>query len=156
MKTDIFFIGYSTWDYNKKCVSLEKTISRSQYSQLIIRVILRFSPLVLSLLIFIPFPCRETLLFTRQVKIESREEYFNHNNYKGNMPTLAWIKQLSIHFFLYRPLLFHLSTENLRVWSVGNGYHSAYSRADTINNHINKWSKRFFLRRKYWKCTRIK
>ena len=32
-------------------------------------------------------------MFTRQVKVQSREKYFNHNNYKGNMPTLAGNKQ---------------------------------------------------------------
>ena len=108
-------------------------------------------PLVLSFLLFIPFPWRETYLFTRQVKVQSRNKYFNHNNYKENMPTLAGNKQLSLHFFRYRPRLFHLSTENIRVWSVGNGYQSAYSRADTINNNINKWSKRFSIRRKFYK-----
>ena len=45
--------------------------------------------LVLSFLLFIPFPWRETKLFTRQVKVQSREKYFNHKIYKGNMPTLV-------------------------------------------------------------------
>ena len=43
---------------------------------------------VLPILLFIPFPWLERL-FTRQVKVQSREKYFNHNNYKGDMPTLA-------------------------------------------------------------------
>ena len=101
-------------------------------------MILKVSPLVLSFFLFIPFPWRETKLFTRQVKVQVREKYFNHNKYKGNMPTLAGKKQLSFDFVLYRPRLFRLLTKSLRVWSVGNGYQSAYSRADTMNNHINE------------------
>ena len=44
MKTELVCICYSTWDYNKKCYSLKWTTSHNQYSQLIIKVILRFSP----------------------------------------------------------------------------------------------------------------
>ena len=54
------------------------------------------------------------------------------------MPTLAGNKHPSVHFFLHGPHLFHLSTENLRVRSVGNGHQSAYSRADKMNNNISK------------------
>ena len=68
-----------------------------------------------SFLLFIPFPWRETKLFTRQVKVQSGEKYFILNNYKRNLPTLAGNKQLYLHFFLYRPRLFHLWTENIRV-----------------------------------------
>ena len=67
------------------------------------------------------------------------------------MPTLAGNKHPSVQFFLYRPRFFHLSTENVRVYSVGNGHKSAYSPADTINNNINKRSKRFSVREKYEK-----
>ena len=59
------------------------------------------------------------------------------------MPTLAGIKHPSVHFFLHGLRLFHLSTEKVRVRSVGNGHQSGYSRADTINKNINKRSKRF-------------
>ena len=61
---------------------------------------------------------------------------------KGDMPTLK-IKHLSIHFFLHRPRLFHFSTEKIRAQSVRNGHQSGFSRADTINNNINKTSKKF-------------
>ena len=54
-------------------------------------------------------------MFRRQVKVQSREKYFVHNEYIGNMPTLAEKKQLSLQFLLYTPRLFHLPTENLRV-----------------------------------------
>ena len=49
------------------------------------------------------------------------------------MPTLAGNNHLSVHFFLNGPRLFHLSTEKVRVRSVGNGHQSGYSRVDTIN-----------------------
>ena len=54
------------------------------------------------------------------------------------MPALAGKKHLSFHFFLHGPRLLHLSTERVRVRSVGNGHQSAHSRADTINNNIIK------------------
>ena len=59
------------------------------------------------------------------------------------MPTLAGNKHLSIHFFLHGPRPLHLSMEIVRVQTVGNGHRSGYSRADTINNNINKRSKNF-------------
>ena len=62
------------------------------------------------------------------------------------MPTLAGNKHLSLHSFLHGPRLFHLSTEKKRVQSIKNGYQSGYYRANTINNNINKRSKKFSLR----------
>ena len=59
------------------------------------------------------------------------------------MPTLAGNKHLSVHFFPHGPRVFHLSTEKSTVPSVGNGHQSGYSRADIINNNINKRSKLF-------------
>ena len=59
------------------------------------------------------------------------------------MPTLAGNKHLSIHFLPHGPRLFHLSTEKGTVPSVRNGHQSGYSRADTINEKINKRSKSF-------------
>ena len=59
------------------------------------------------------------------------------------MPTLAGNKHPSVHFFLHGPRLFHLSTEKVRVRSVGKGHQSGYSRADTTNRNINKRWKRF-------------
>ena len=59
------------------------------------------------------------------------------------MPTLAEIKHLSVHFFPHGPRLFHFSTEKSTVRSVGNGHQSGYSRADIINENINKRSKIF-------------
>ena len=62
------------------------------------------------------------------------------------MPILAGNKHLFVHFFLHGPRLFHLSTDKIRVQSVGNGQQSGYSCADTINNNINKRSKNFSIR----------
>ena len=59
------------------------------------------------------------------------------------MPTLAGNKHASVHFFPHGPRLSHLSTAKCTVRSVGNGHHSGYSRADTINKNINKRSKIF-------------
>ena len=67
-----------------------------------------------------------------------REKYFNLIIYKGKMPTLAENKHLSVHFFIHGPRLFRLSTEKVRVRSVGNGHQSGHSRANTLNNNINK------------------
>ena len=59
------------------------------------------------------------------------------------MPTLAGNKHLSVHFFPHGPRPFHLSTEKSTVRSVENGHQSGYSRADTINNNINKDQSNF-------------
>ena len=64
------------------------------------------------------------------------------------MPTLAGNKHPLVHYFFHGPRLFHLSTEKIRIRSVGNGHQSGYSRADTINKNINKRSKRFPYREK--------
>ena len=45
----------------------------------------------------------------------NREKYFSQFIFKRKMPTLAGNEHLSVHFFIHRPRLFHLSTENLRV-----------------------------------------
>ena len=68
----------------------------------------------------------------------NREKQLNHTIHKKNMTTLTGNKHPSCHFFLHGPRLFPLSTEKVRVRSVGNGNQSGYSRADTINNNINK------------------
>ena len=87
----------------------------------------------------------------------NREKYFNHIIYqRERMPTLAGNKHLSVHFFSHGPRLFHLSTENVRVRSVGHGHQSGYSRADTINKSRNKRSKIFPYREKILKCTEKK
>ena len=62
------------------------------------------------------------------------------------MPTLAGNKHPSVHFFSYGPRFFHLLTGKVRVQSVRNGHQSGYSRAETINNNINKRSKKFSIR----------
>ena len=59
------------------------------------------------------------------------------------MPTQAGNKHPSLHFFLHGPRLFHLSTEKVRVRSIGNGHQISYTRADTINIDLNKRSKKF-------------
>ena len=89
------------------------------------------------------FPWRETELFTRQIKVQIGKSTLIILFIKAEMPTLAGNKHLSIHFLLHGPHLFHLSTEKVRVRSVGNGHQSGYSRADTINTNVNKISKIF-------------
>ena len=66
---------------------------------------------------------------------------------------MAGNKHISVHFFPHGPRLFHLSTEKVRVRSVGNGHQSGYSRADTINKNINERSKIFPYRKKIIKTT---
>ena len=63
------------------------------------------------------------------------------------MTTLGRNKHLSVHFFFHGPRLFHLSTEKVRVQSIKTGHQTGYSRANTINNNINKRSKKFCKRR---------
>ena len=58
------------------------------------------------------------------------------------MPTLAGNRHLSVHFFLHGPRPLHVSTEKARVQSVRNGHQNGYSHANTINNNINKRSKK--------------
>ena len=41
------------------------------------------------------------------------EKYFSHINYKETILTLTANKHVSIHFFVHRPRLFHLSTEKV-------------------------------------------
>ena len=69
------------------------------------------------------------------------------------MPTLAGNKHPFIHFFLHGPRLFHISTDKVRVRSIGNGHQSGYSRADTLNTNINKRSKIFPYREKILEYT---
>ena len=76
----------------------------------------------------------------------NREKYFNHIIYKRKMPTLAGNKHLSVRFFLHVLRLFHLLTEKIRVQCVRNGHQSGCSRADTVNNGINKRPKKFSIR----------
>ena len=102
--------------------------------------------IVLSFLLFILFPWRETIVYT-PIQGTNREKYFNYLIYRGKMPTLAGNKHLSIHFFLHGPRLFHLSKETVRVQSVRNGHQSGYSSVNTINNNINKRSNRYSIRR---------
>ena len=65
------------------------------------------------------------------------------------MSTLAGNKHPSVHFFPHGPRPFQISTEKSMVRSVGNGHQSGYSRADTINNNINKDQIRFHTGTKY-------
>ena len=59
-------------------------------------------------------------MFTRQFKLQIGKSTLIIMFIKGRMPTLAENKQLSIHFFLQGPRLFHLSTEKVRVQPVKN------------------------------------
>ena len=74
-------------------------------------------------------------LFTRQVKVQIGKSTLIILFIKERMPTLAGNKHPSVRFFLHGPRLFHLSTEKVRVRSVGNGHQSGYSRVDTINKN---------------------
>ena len=85
----------------------------------------------------------ETKLLKRQIKMQIGKSTLIILFIKEKMPTLAGKKHLSVHFFLRGPRLFHLSTEKVRVRSVGIGHQSGYSRADTINKHIYKRLNKF-------------
>ena len=63
----------------------------------------------------------------------NREKYFRHQHIKVKKCRL-WreINNFSIHLFHRRTRPFHLSTENGRSHSVGDGYQSVYSRADML------------------------
>ena len=82
-------------------------------------------------------------MFTRQIKLQIGRSTLIILCEKGKMATPVRNKHLSVHFFPRGLRLFHLSTEKIRVQSVKNGYQIGYSRADTINNKVNKGSKSF-------------
>ena len=60
------------------------------------------------------FSLAANIIVYASIQGTNREKYFNHIIYKGKIPTLAANKKLSVHFFLPRPCLFHLSTEKVR------------------------------------------
>ena len=95
------------------------------------------------------FPWRETLLFARQINVKKREKYFNHIFYQRKDADFCGKQTPFRPFFLHGPRLFHLSTEKVRVQSVGNGHQSGYSSADTKNNDINKRSNKISIKGKY-------
>ena len=66
------------------------------------------------------------------------------------MPILAEKNTLRRSFLPSQTASFHLSTEKVRVRSVGIGHQSGYSHADTKNNNTNKRSKKFSIRRNYY------
>ena len=82
------------------------------------------------------------LIFTL-IQGTNRENYFNHIIYKKKMPTRAGNKHPSVQFSFHRQRLFHLSTEKCTGLIRKKRTSSTYSRVDTINNNINKRSKRF-------------
>ena len=41
------------------------------------------------------------IVYTRQVKVQSRENYLNYNTNKEEVPTLAGNEHFSLHFFLH-------------------------------------------------------
>ena len=95
------------------------------------------------------FSLAENIIVYTPIQGTNREKYFNHIIYKAKMPTLAGNKHVSVHFFLHRPRLFHVSTEKVRVYSVRKGHQTDYSRTDTIHNNKNKRSNRFSIQRNY-------
>ena len=101
---------------------------------------------VLSFLQFIPLALARNIFVYTPIQGSRREKYFVCVIYKGKTPTLARNKHLSVHFFLYGPCLLRLSTKKLPVQFVRTGHQSGYSRAETINNNINKRSNRFCIR----------
>ena len=85
----------------------------------------------------------------------NREQYFNHI-YKEKMPTL---RELNTSPFIspFIDRVFSIFRQKkVRVQPVRNGHQSGYSRADTINNNINKRSNRFSIRKYLKKCTENK
>ena len=84
------------------------------------------------------FPWRETELFTLQNKVQIGKNTLIILFIMEKLPTLAGNKHFSVHFFLHGPRPFHLSTDRVRVRSVGKGHQSGYPRADTKNNSTNK------------------
>ena len=61
------------------------------------------------------FPRRETYLFTRQFKVQIGKSTLIILTLREEMQTLAENKHFSVHFFLHGQVLFHLSTEKVRV-----------------------------------------
>ena len=57
------------------------------------------------------FSLAGNIIVQTQIQCTNREKYFDQIIYTGKMPTLAGNKQLSVHFFFHRPLLFHRSKE---------------------------------------------
>ena len=103
--------------------------------------------IVLLVLLFILSLAGNIIVYTPD-QVTNREKFFNHIIYqRERMPTLAGNKHPSVHFFPHGPRLFHLSAEKYGP-SVGSGHQSGYSRADIINNNINKRSKLFPYREK--------
>ena len=70
---------------------------------------------VFSFLLFFTFSLAGNIIVYTPGQGTKWGKNFIHNNYKVNMPTSAGNKQISLHFLLCRPRVFHLSTENLRV-----------------------------------------
>ena len=79
----------------------------------------------------------------------NRENYFNLIIYKRKMPTLH-----PFFLFFFDRIFWIFRQKNIRVESVRYGHQSGYSRTDTINNNINKTSKRFSIRKNTRKCTK--
>ena len=69
------------------------------------------------------FPRRETF-FTRQIKVQIGQSTSIIFFIKGKMPTFAGKKHPSVLFFPHGSRVFQLSTEKMRVGSVGNGHQS--------------------------------
>ena len=93
---------------------------------------------VVSFLLFISFPWRETKVCTRQVKVQIRKITLIILTLKGeNADSGGKKKHLSITFLAHRLRLFHLTTEIVRTESVKNGHQIA----NTMNNNRNKRSK---------------
>ena len=81
-----------------------------------------------------------------------RKNYFNHITYRGIRQLWREIITIpSISSFIDSQTAFFptFDRKNVRVQSVRNEHQSVYSRADTINNNINKRTKTFSIRWKY-------
>ena len=89
----------------------------------------------------LPIPWRETYFLTRgkhkslrPVKIQIKNSTCITNESKLNLACRLWreINNFSIHVFLHRFHLFHLSTEIRRTSSVKDGHQLVDSRADIL------------------------
>ena len=93
------------------------------------------------------FPLAGNIIFYTPNQVEMGKSTLVIIFIMERLPTLAKNKHLSVHFFLQGPRLFCLSIEKVQVQSVRSGHQSGYFRADTINNNINRRSKKFSMRR---------
>ena len=95
---------------------------------------------------FNTFSLAENIIVYTPIQGTNREKYSNLIIHKGNMPTLAGNKHLSVHFFFHRPRLLHISTEKgsgliRQNWTTNWLFPLRHNK-----KNINKRRKRFSIR----------